>query len=112
MTFPRLKAFICVLLLIGGLSLVGIWGVATIGTRLAHGSNVEHVAGVIVHIGPGMDFVLKTASGQDLDFQCAGQCRASLGHLQRHYREKAHTDVYYVDIRQGAKKILEVVDVD
>ncbi|HLI91764.1 MAG TPA: hypothetical protein VKV37_23960 [Ktedonobacteraceae bacterium] len=112
MTFPRLKAFICVLLLIGGLSLVGIWGVATIGTRLAHGSNVEHAAGVIVHIGPGMDFVLKTASGQVLDFQCAAHCRASPGHLQRHYREKAHTDVYYVDVRQGAKQILEVVDVD
>jgi hypothetical protein len=113
MTFPRLKAIICVLVLIGGLSLAGIWGVATIGAQLAHINNMEHADGVIVHIGPGMDFVLKTASGQDLDFQCAAQCRASLGHLERHYHEKAHTDVYYYTApHMGAKQVLEAVDVD
>jgi hypothetical protein len=112
MIFPRFKAIIYVLLIMGGLSVAGIWGVATIGAQISHTNNVEHAAGKIVHIGPGMDFVLETASGKDLDFQCAVNCRASLGHLQRHEREKANTDVYYQDIHLGTKQILEVVDVD
>ena len=96
-------------LLIGSLVLVCVGGVAMIGPMFAHGDNVAHADGKIISIGPGRDFVLDTASGQHLVFQCTDQCLASLGHMQRHLREQAHTDVYYI---QGPNKSLMVLNVD
>jgi hypothetical protein len=107
--FPRIAAAIFVLLLIGSLGLAAVGGVALIGPMFAHGDNVAHADGKIIAIGPGRDFVLDTASGQYLVFQCTDQCRASLGHLQRHLSEHAHTDVYYV---QGPNKSLMALNVD
>lgn len=107
--FPRIAAAILVFLLIGGLSLACVGGVALIGPIFAHGDNVAHVDGKIVSIGPGRDFVLDTVSGQHLVFQCTDQCRVSLGHMQRHLRERAHTDVYYI---QGPNKSLMALNVD
>ena len=106
---PRIAAFVCVVLLIGSIAIAGIGAVALFGPVLAHGNNAEHAAGQIVAIGPGEDFVLKTAEGKSMAFQCAAQCRASLGHLQRHLRERAHTDVYYI---QGPGDTLMALDVD
>ena len=106
---PRIAAFVCVVLLIGSTAIGSIGAVALFGPLLAHGNNTEHAAGQIVAIGPGEDFVLETASGKSMAFRCAAQCRASLGHLQRHLQEHAHTDVYYV---QGPGKALMVLDVD
>jgi hypothetical protein len=106
---PRMAAVVCVVLLIGSIALAGIGAVALFGSLLAHGNNAEHAAGQIVAIGPGENFVLKTATGESMSFQCAAQCRASLGHLQRHLREHAHTDVYYI---QGQGHALMVLDVD
>jgi hypothetical protein len=108
MMYSRLGAAVFVLLLIGVLALVGIGLVSVIGPRLAHGTNVEHMDGIVIKLGPGKDFILKTAK-DDVRFQCGSQCRASLGHLQRHLREHAHTDVYYI---QNSKDILQAVDVD
>ncbi len=106
---PRIAAVVCVALLIGSIAIAGIGAVALFGPVLAHGNNTEHAAGQIVAIGPGEDFTLKTAAGKSMSFQCAAQCRASLGHLQRHLREHAHTDVYYI---QGSGNALMVLDVD
>ncbi len=106
---PRIAAAIVVLLLTGSLALAAVGGVALIGPMFAHGDNVEHADGKIVSIGPGKDFVLDTASGQHLVFQCPDQCRASLGHMQRHMLEHAHTDVYYI---QGPNKSLMALNVD
>jgi hypothetical protein len=75
----------------------------------AHGGDVAHAQGKIVAIGPGMNFMLQTATGQRLNFQCSNQCRASLGHMQRHLREHALTDVYYI---QGPDRNLMVLNVD
>ena len=109
MIYSRLGAAVFVLLLIGGLALVGIGAVSVIGPRLAHGSNnVQHMDGFVTELGPGKDFILKTIN-QNVRFQCGNQCRASLGHLQRHLREHAHTDVYYI---QRPGNILLAVDVD
>jgi hypothetical protein len=108
MIYSRLGAAVFVLLLIGVLALVGIGAVSVIGPRLAHGNNVQHMDGFVAELGPGKDFVLKTAN-QNVRFQCGNQCRASLGHLQRHLREHAHTDVYYI---QSSGNILQAVDVD
>ena len=106
---PRIAAIICVVLLIGSIAIAVIGAVALFGPVLAHGDNTEHAAGQIVAIGPGEDFILQTASGTSMAFHCAAQCRASLGHLQRHLREHAHTDVYYI---QGPGNVLMVLDVD
>jgi hypothetical protein len=107
--FPRLFAALCVVLLIGGISLACIAGVALIGPALGHGENPQHAAGKIVEIGPGKDFMLETESGQQLFFQCSTGCRATLAHMQRHLNEHAHTDVYYIE---GQGKTLMALDVD
>jgi hypothetical protein len=105
----RLGAALVALALIGCIALACVGLVAWLGPTLAHGNDNEHAAGVITAIGPGDTFVLSTASGKRLSFSCAAQCRASWGHLQRHLREHAHTDVYYV---QGPDKLLMALDVD
>ena len=107
--FPRGAAAIFVFLLIGSLSLVCVGAVALIGPMFSYGDNVAHADGKIVSIGPDRDFVLETTGGQPFVFQCTDQCRASLGHLQRHLREHAHTDVYYV---QGPHNSLMAMNVD
>jgi hypothetical protein len=91
------------------MSFVCIGAVALIGPGLTHATNVEHTDGKIVAIGPGKNFMLETTTGQHLYFQCADQCRASPGHMQRHLSEHAHTDVYYI---KGPDKSLMAVDVD
>lgn len=106
---PRVAATLVVVALISGIALACIGVVAMLGPTLAHGDTVEHEAGTIVDIGPGKDFVLLTAQGQRLTFLCEAQCRASLGHMQRHMSEHAHTDVYYLP---GPEKSLMALDVD
>jgi hypothetical protein len=108
MAFPRIAAILFVFVLIGSLALACMATVAMIGPVLAHGTDVEHEDGKIIEIGPGEDFVLATASGQHLHFQCGSQCRASLGHMQRHLREHAHTDVYYIHGPDGSLVALDV----
>jgi hypothetical protein len=107
--FPRIAAAIFVCLLIGSISLACVGAVALIGPIFTHGDNVVHTDGKIVSIGPGRDFVLETASGRRIVFECADQCRASLGHMQRHLREHALTDVYFV---QGSNDSLMALNVD
>jgi hypothetical protein len=105
----RFAAAVVVFLLIGSLALVCVGGIALVGPMFAHGDNVAHADGKIVSIGPGRNFVLNTASGQHLVFQCTDRCRASLEHMQRHLHEYAHTDVYYI---QGPNNSLMALDVD
>lgn len=111
MTFPRITAVFFVLILIGVVSIVSIGGVAWIGPTLAHGTHVQHDAGIILKIIPNTttDFEFKSDTNGTRIFSCRAQCRFSLGHLQRHINEKAHTDVYYT---QGPNNTLLVVDVD
>lgn len=107
--FPRLFAALCVIVLIGGISLICILGIAWGGPALSHGTHMKHVAGEIVALGPGKDFTLLTATGQRLTFQCGPECHASLEHMQRHMGESAHTDVYYIE---GPDASLMALDVD
>ncbi len=107
--FPRIAAAIFVCLVIGSISLVCVGAVALAGPMFEHGNNVVHADGKIVSIGPGRDFVLETASGHRFVFQCTVECRASLGHMQRHLREHAHTDVYFI---QGPNNSLMALNVD
>jgi hypothetical protein len=107
--FPRIAAAILVCLLIGSISLVLVGAVALIGPMFSHGDNAAHAEGKIVSVGPGRDFVLETASGHRFVFQCTVECHASLGHMQRHLREHAPTDVYFV---QGPNSSLMALNVD
>ncbi len=107
--FTRIGAAIFVLLLIGSLAFAGVAAAAWLGPMGAHGMNVMHADGDVIQVGPGKNFVLETATGQKMAFVCGTGCRASLRHLQRHLKEKAHTDVYYV---QGPNHELLVVDAD
>ena len=109
MIFTRIGAAIFVLLLIGSLAFAGAAVAAWLGPMSAHGTNVMHVGGDVIHVGPGKNFVLEMATGKEMAFVCSTDCRASLRHLQRHLKEEAHTDVYYV---QGPNHELLVVDVD
>lgn len=107
--FTRIGAAIFVVLLIGSLAFAGVGVAAWLGPMGAHGTNVMHVGGDVIHVGPGKNFVLETDTGRTMAFVCGTNCRASLRHLQRHLKEKAHTDVYYV---QGTNRELLVVDAD
>lgn len=118
MNFPRITAVLFLLLLIGGLSLLCINALNLMAPTYSYGSNVEHVGhvehveGKIVQMvvsGSEMDFVLETANGQFLHFQCASSCHASPWHVERHMREHASTDVYYVE---GPQHSLQAVEVD
>ena len=107
--FPRVAAAIFVCLLIGSMSLACVGAVALIGPMFSHGDNAVYADGKIISIGPGRDFVLETASGHRFVFQCTDQCSASMGHMQRHLSEHAHTDVYFV---QGPNNSLMALNVD
>lgn len=109
MLFTRTGAAVFVFLLIGGLALAGITLTAWLGPMSAHGTNVMHADGTVIQVGPDRDFLFETATGERLSFLCMAGCRASLRHLLRHLKEKAHTDVYYV---QGPDHALLAVDVD
>ena len=106
--FPRIAAAIFVCLLIGSISLAIVGAVAIIGPMYSHGDNGVHADGKIVAIGPGRDFVLETASGRRFVFLCTVECRASLGHMQRHLREQAHTDVYFIQAPNNSLMALNV----
>lgn len=109
MIATRIKATIFVLLLIGIFSAAGIAIAAWLGPMSAHGTKVMHVGGVVLNVGPGKNFVFKTDGNKQMAFVCDTNCRASLRHLVRHVKEKAHTDVYYI---QGPNHELLVMDVD
>lgn len=106
---PRIGAAIFVVLLIGVLTCAGVVIAAWLGPMSAHGTNVMHVGGNIIQVGPDRNFVFETDTNEKLAFVCSTDCRASLRHLVRHVKEKAHTDVYYI---QGPNHELLVRDVD
>lgn len=112
MNFPRVTAVLFLLLLMGGLSLVCIDTLHLLAPSYSYGRNVEHVKGEIVQMEEnrsGMEFVLETANRQLIHFQCSSLCHASPLHVERHLREHAETDVYYVEQPDNS---LLAVDVD
>lgn len=109
MKFPRLTAAILVLFLIGGLVWAAIAAVSMLGPTLAHGDNAAHVAGTILQVNADDSFIFKTGGGQDLHFICTERCLREVAHMQRHVREKAHTDVYYI---RKPHSVMAAIDVD
>jgi hypothetical protein len=109
MYFSRLSAFITVVVFIGLITLVIIGAANVIGATITHGSGTAHAAGTIASMGPGQNFVLKTADGKLMHFQCTEHCVSAEPHMQRHINEHAHTDVYYLHSAGGT---LIAIDVD
>ena len=115
MHFPRITAVLFLLLLIAGLSFICIDTLNLLALPHVSGSNVEHVEhveGIIVQMAvtrSGMDFVLETANGQQMYFQCDNPCHASPWHVERHLEEHAETDIFYVET---PGKTLLAMDVD
>ncbi len=114
MTFTRMAAAAFVVVLLGIFVYAVIAGIAWAGptylrdTRFASAPKM-HVAGKVVEVGPGRNFVLEMSSGKKMTFQCGSSCDASLGHLVRHLDEKANTDVYY---QVGADGTFVAIDAD
>jgi hypothetical protein len=109
MYFNRLSALLAVVVLIGLITLVIIGITDAVGYSITRGPNTDHLAGTLTSIGPGQVFVLKTAAGKLVSFQCTERCISSEPHMQRHLNEHAHTDVYYMRATNGT---LIAVDVD
>jgi hypothetical protein len=109
MFFSRLSAFFTVVVLIGLITLAIIGLTDAVGYSITRGPNTEHLAGTITKMGPGPVFVLKTAAGKLVSFQCTERCISSEPHMQRHLNEHAHTDVYYV---RATNSTLIAVNVD
>lgn len=105
----RIRAAIVVIVLIGSITLACMELVIVLQPAVANNSHTEHVNGVIKQVGNGLDFVLQTSTGRLMKFTCEKGCKATLGHLQRHIREKAKTDVYYIE---GPNNSLLALDVD
>jgi hypothetical protein len=109
MYFSRLSALFTVIVLIGLITLATIGITDVVGASITRGPNTSHLAGTITKMGPGQVFVLKTAAGELITFQCTEKCISAEPHMQRHINEHAHTDVYYIRSANGS---LIAVDVD
>jgi hypothetical protein len=108
MIAPRGTALVAVLLLIAVLSLAGIGLLALFSPTATGGPGVEHADGRIVAVQSNTSFVLQTANGQRLRFLCEERCQLALQHIERHMREKAHTDVYYLEGKGGGLIAIQV----
>ena len=109
MLYSRASALVLAFALILLLSLGGIALMLGIGTTITHGRTVEHSAGVIVQMSQDEELVLLTASGEREQFRCVQRCLIDRGHIVRHIREHAHTDVYYIEMPD---RTLMATDVD
>jgi len=112
MAFPRVTAILFLLLLIGSLSFLSISALVMLNPIHMQTNQIEHIEGRIVAMqegAAGIDFILETAAGRKIEFQCDNACHTSLGHIQRHMLEHAVTDVYYV---KGPDKRLLALNVD
>ena len=99
-------AFVCIILLSWG----SIALLQTIGTTITHGRNVLHNDGTIVTLDEKkQDIVLMTTAGVRMQFRCAERCLVERDHIVRHIRERAHTDVYYMETPDA---MLVATDVD
>ena len=109
MLYSRAGALVLAFALILLLSLGGIALMLGIGTTITHGRTIEHSAGVIIQMSQDEELVLLTASGEREQFRCVQRCLIERGHIVRHIRERAHTDVYYIEMPD---KTLMATDVD
>lgn len=109
MQYSRMTAAFCTLLLIGLVSLVTIGLVSGFGPLMAHGSQVQHLAGKLQPGDEPLEYVLVTSSGQKYTFTCTQRCLKQTAHIQRHIIEKANTDVYFL---RGANNAMIAIDVD
>jgi len=70
-------------------------GIQFLGTQITHGDMIEHTHGMVLKSNIDNSLEFQPDSGQAMHFTCSGRCLTQLGHIQRHIREHAPTDVYY-----------------
>jgi len=105
--FPKFAAWVIVLLLVGVGTLCALRGLRALEPGAP--PHLNHIQGIVVAVRAGGDFAVRVAdhagrtghTGNTLWFHVAQGARVSLAHLQRHLQERAPTDVFYLDQRQG-----------
>ena len=96
MSLSRISAVLTLIVFLGIIIAVAIWGTQKIGTQITHGDVVQHEHGVIISKSDvDNSIVFKTDAGQMMHFTCSERCLTELAHIQRHINEHAPTDVYY-----------------
>jgi hypothetical protein len=108
----RIKAAVIVIVLIGSITLGCMELLIVMEPAVASPRQTDHVNGLVKQVDQntqGLNFEVQTSTGRVMKFTCEKGCRATLGHLQRHIREKAKTDVYYIE---GPNNSLIALDVD
>ncbi len=98
--YPRITAWLIVLVLVGLATLVALQGLHAL--EPAAPAHLEHAHGVIAAFR-GSDVFAMRIPGHDnvIWFRIAHGSHLSIAHLRRHLNEQAPTDVYYQDQRQG-----------
>ena len=95
-SFSRIAAALTVLAILTVIIAIIIVITLSIGTQITHGGSVEHQHGTVVSKSDiDNSLMFKTDAGQIIHFTCVQRCLTELGHIQRHIREHAGTDVYY-----------------
>lgn len=105
--FPKLAAWVIVLLLVGVGTLCALRGLRALEPGAP--PHLSHVQGIVIAVRTSGEFAVRVVghasrsghAGNTLWFHVAQGARISLAHLQRHLQERAPTDVFYLDQRQG-----------
>jgi hypothetical protein len=98
--YPRLGAWIVVIVLVGAATLTALQGTRALEAPTP--AHLSYIHGLIVAIRPGNEFGVRVAGHSAVMwFQVARGARVSLAHLQRHLHEGAPTDVYYQNQQRG-----------
>jgi hypothetical protein len=108
--FPRVKALIFTVLIIGVVSFAAIKAYSYVMPMLDHGTMAQHDDGTVVSMNAGGTVLtLKSAvSGKMVEYECSARCRSQIQHIRRHITEKAHTDVYFIQQGTGLPVAIDV----
>jgi hypothetical protein len=98
--FPRLAAWMVVLVLVGVGTLGALQGLQALEPEIP--SHLDHIHGTVVAMRAGDRFAVRVQDHTRMVwFRIAQGAPISLAHIQRHLQEHAPTDVYYQDQGKG-----------
>lgn len=100
MRFPRVTAWIVTLALIGFATLGALQGLRALEPGAPQ--RMEHAHGIITAMRGTDDFAVRVPGHAEVVwFHIAQGAHVSCAHLLRHLRERAPTDIYYLDQQHG-----------
>lgn len=98
--FPRIMAWIVVLVVLGTATLGALQGLHVLEPDMP--VPMAHIHGIIVAVKAGEVFAVRVPGHAGvLWFHAAPDAPLSFAHLLRHLHEHASTDIYYEGQRQG-----------